>query len=89
MPLRYTYKVSRGANSYKGEEVQVGPSGWSDTKRTIYDRHGVRVVFTVSGKVGRWDFQNFILRKSFQLVDAYVCCAIRSDTLTVCEQQSA
>ncbi len=63
-PLRYTYKVSRGASSYKGEEVQVGATGWSDSKRTIYDRHGIRIVFTVSGKVGRWDFQNFILRES-------------------------
>jgi hypothetical protein len=59
--LRYTYKVSKGAASYTGEEVQVG--SWSDTSRTIYDRHGVRLVFTVSGKVGRWDFQNFILRE--------------------------
>jgi hypothetical protein len=54
--------------------VQVGAGGWSDSKRTIYDRHGIRIVFTVSGKVGRWDFQNFILRKS--PADAYDCYAI-------------
>lgn len=64
MRLRYTYKVSRGAASYKGEEVQVGNGGWSSsTTRDIYDRHGIRLVFTVSGKVGRFDFQNFILRE--------------------------
>merc|ERR1712188_227653 len=40
----------------------MGKAAWTDSSREIYDRHGIRLVFTVSGKVGRWDFQNFILQ---------------------------
>jgi len=36
--FRYQYKVSKGANHYKGEEV--GKVAWTDTSREIYDRHG-------------------------------------------------
>ena len=36
--FRYQYKVSLGADHYKGEEVDK--AAWTDSSREIYDRHG-------------------------------------------------
>ena len=43
---------------YKGAQVTYASS--SASTREIYDRHGIRLVFTVTGKVGHYDTQTFL-----------------------------
>jgi ATP P2X receptor len=57
--VRYQYHVSRVANTkFKGEQVITSKN---IDKRVIFNRHGVRIIFTQSGTLGQFDFQTLLL----------------------------
>ena len=50
--FRYQYKVSLGADHYKGEEVDK--AAWTDSSREIYDRHGTSTSPSFGLAVASW-----------------------------------
>lgn len=57
--LSYEYRVSIVSGAEFKIEQPVYSSGPSE--RTIYDRHGVRILFQQSGQVYRFEFSSFLL----------------------------
>eukprot|EP00455_Lapot_gusevi_P031187 TRINITY_DN3370_c0_g1_i3.p1 TRINITY_DN3370_c0_g1~~TRINITY_DN3370_c0_g1_i3.p1 ORF type:complete len:461 (-),score=130.75 TRINITY_DN3370_c0_g1_i3:262-1644(-) len=56
----YTYYVSRVANSeYKVLQTNQGHDANS---RTVYNRHGIKMIFIQSGQIGRFSFQATLLQ---------------------------
>ena len=38
----------------------------NDDNRTVNDRHGIRIVFDISGQIGHYDFQTLLIRAPCQ-----------------------
>lgn len=57
--FKYHYRVSHVKNSeYKGEQVELGSGGSQNaTPRVVFDRHGIRMIFGITGVVGQRDMQ--------------------------------
>ena len=47
---------------YKGAEVTYAEDAGGIQSREIYDRHGVRLVFTVTGNIGHFDKQTLLIQ---------------------------
>lgn len=59
--ITYKYSVNQIPNAeYKGEQVFPG-AGIDDYTRTIFDRHGLRIVVRQSGTVGHWDIPTLLV----------------------------
>ena len=86
--VSYTYKVSTVPNTEYKFVTGVSPY-FNESARILYNRHGVRIIVTTSGKVGYFNFMLALLNLSvsFSLfaVATYImdfalvtCCPLRS-----------
>lgn len=67
--VRYTYSVRHvPSTEFKVEEPMYGVAATGGAvQRTIVDRHGIRIVFLQTGKIGTFDFQNFLVQMAASL----------------------
>jgi hypothetical protein len=55
----YEVKHTKG-QSYKGMQV-LSADIIHDSKRVVIERHGLRIIFEVTGSIGRWDFGELLV----------------------------
>lgn len=58
---RYTYRVSAIPDAEFKSEQPLPASGSIEEKRTVLNRHGIRIVVTQTGKIGKFEFQAMLL----------------------------